>query len=713
MTRWAKRLSVVLFLSVLVIGGQQCSNVQLEKWEEVEFLSLGKNPFRLDPPVDYPQIRRLVFFVDMSQSMISGPCIQDVDAGIGFSTTPAYTPYDPNKGLGNPNDHRASGIDCQVDPSLAIDRSSIVNTQPNLQANPPVFFKTHLGMDHEKNRLEILQKWILDARDKNPPLLVSRTKVMVVPISGGISQKKLNDKWTKLTGQPSPIRFFDLTDPSLPRVLQWLREEQDLNLGLSESDDVWRYENRTMGTSAPGSQLASLYDTIQKDMRSLNQQGLLSYTDYQVIHLGDGLLTPVQKNIEDVLKFYSTCAACAAKPETCSATCGTLVQRMNDAWGYAQDQDLSKMDFYYGLMQTLPSYFGAGYLRLDFVQLQKNRLAKAYPGEVTFFEKLRPYFNARSARLSIWQSETAETPFRLVADATKASSYKVTHMYILNSNVRVNKQNEVKVDSDGDGLFDEEEDLLGTSATNPRTNGYCLDSFMANPAFSERCAAMAKAHSCDPALDSDGDGLNECEESLLGTNPFDFDTDGDGIPDSLEWIYGYNALASDEAKDTDGDGYLNMTQFNSGLGPMQSLKTAPSSAITRYELNAQGKETISHPALGDVLVELFELIVHHVPTRQGRAVNAATLPPMYLSRVGTDAAARENNRIPYEQQLLSVVPSPDRNTVTALARMIDITNPERAYWRIYKSEIPLTNVYKQPRLDLSLFRMIRANDRNE
>lgn len=37
-----------------------------------------------------------------------------------------------------------------------------------------------------------------------------------------------------------------------------------------------------------------------------------------------------------------------------------------------------------------------------------------------------------------------------------------------------------------------------------------------------------------PSADSDGDGLTDSEELLLGTNPFNPDTDGDGLSDGQE-----------------------------------------------------------------------------------------------------------------------------------------------------------------------------------
>ena len=50
--------------------------------------------------------------------------------------------------------------------------------------------------------------------------------------------------------------------------------------------------------------------------------------------------------------------------------------------------------------------------------------------------------------------------------------------------------------------------------------------------------------SCIAQIDSDGDGLSDNEELALGTNPLSADTDGDGIRDGMEVVLGTNPLHS-------------------------------------------------------------------------------------------------------------------------------------------------------------------------
>lgn len=80
----------------------------------------------------------------------------------------------------------------------------------------------------------------------------------------------------------------------------------------------------------------------------------------------------------------------------------------------------------------------------------------------------------------------------------------------------VSSQNPV-IDSDGDGLSDEEELRIGTDLLNP---------------------------------DTDLDGLSDYEELTIGTNPLNPDTDYDSIPDMEEINLGTDPLLSDTDLDT-------------------------------------------------------------------------------------------------------------------------------------------------------------------
>ena len=65
-------------------------------------------------------------------------------------------------------------------------------------------------------------------------------------------------------------------------------------------------------------------------------------------------------------------------------------------------------------------------------------------------------------------------------------------------------------------------------------------------------------------LDSDQDGLTDQEEASLGTNPNNYDTDKDGLTDREEVkVYKTNPLSAD----TDGDGFKDGDEVNNGYNP--------------------------------------------------------------------------------------------------------------------------------------------------
>jgi thiol-disulfide isomerase/thioredoxin len=68
----------------------------------------------------------------------------------------------------------------------------------------------------------------------------------------------------------------------------------------------------------------------------------------------------------------------------------------------------------------------------------------------------------------------------------------------------------------------------------------------------------------DEPVDSDGDGLTDEEELALGLDPQLADTDGDGLDDKSEIDDGLDALSVD----TDGDGYLDGDEVAEGSDPL-------------------------------------------------------------------------------------------------------------------------------------------------
>jgi hypothetical protein len=103
---------------------------------------------------------------------------------------------------------------------------------------------------------------------------------------------------------------------------------------------------------------------------------------------------------------------------------------------------------------------------------------------------------------------------------------------------------ELPVDSDGDGLLDQDEiDVHGTDPFDPDTDDDGLND-----------GDEVNVHGTDPLdADSDDDGLNDGDEvNVHGTDPLDPDTDDDGLDDGVEVSTGMDPLDPD----TDDDGIL-------------------------------------------------------------------------------------------------------------------------------------------------------------
>jgi len=121
------------------------------------------------------------------------------------------------------------------------------------------------------------------------------------------------------------------------------------------------------------------------------------------------------------------------------------------------------------------------------------------------------------------------------------------------------------LDSDGDGLTDEQERILGTDPHNPDsdgdglTDGEEVNKYKTNPLNADtdgdglKDGQEVKTYHTDPVkADTDGDGLTDGDEVLkYKTDPLKTDTDGDDLSDGDEVLKHH----TDPLKvDTDGDG---------------------------------------------------------------------------------------------------------------------------------------------------------------
>ena len=133
---------------------------------------------------------------------------------------------------------------------------------------------------------------------------------------------------------------------------------------------------------------------------------------------------------------------------------------------------------------------------------------------------------------------------------------------------------ECQVDTDGDGLTDTREDVIGTDPNDPDTDDDGIndgDEVANNTDPLNSCDPDSTRPECDP----DEDGLSNAEEDTLGTDPNDPDTDNDGIGDGEEFMNGSNPLDPCDPNstgeqcniDTDGDGLDDTDEDTLGTDP--------------------------------------------------------------------------------------------------------------------------------------------------
>jgi hypothetical protein len=147
-----------------------------------------------------------------------------------------------------------------------------------------------------------------------------------------------------------------------------------------------------------------------------------------------------------------------------------------------------------------------------------------------------------------------------------------------------------------------------------------------------------------PGVDSDGDGLSdEDETALYGTHPNNPDTDGDQMPDGWEVAHDLNPLLDDADGDPDGDGISNIEELRLGSDPSNPEDPGAQryvDALSGSDALGDGSLTspwgsIQHALSG---VSAFAAALHPVTVHVGPGVYSGpvALPP-YVSVKGVDA----------------------------------------------------------------------------
>ncbi len=158
-----------------------------------------------------------------------------------------------------------------------------------------------------------------------------------------------------------------------------------------------------------------------------------------------------------------------------------------------------------------------------------------------------------------------------------------------------------QADSDSDGLSDADELTAGTNYRDPDTDG---DGFSdgvevrfakLGATFNPTAPVFPDGGGGDPGcppnlrgVDTDCDGLLDCDEQLVGSNAQLVDSDRDGIPDGVEWLLSAQASSDDLGEDPDNDAVSTRDELRMHTHPLSPDTQNLTVNGYRYELTTDG-----------------------------------------------------------------------------------------------------------------------------
>lgn len=273
--------------------------------------------------------------------------------------------------------------------------------------------------------------------------------------------------------------------------------------------------------------LDTIHEHIRDDINKEENESDLSRSKYVVVFLSDGL-----------------------------SNTGAGIQSDFDIWNSvedivetAEDADVGSFSMNTFLLLGGFASTASGQQARDIAETTLTGMANAGDGQFRLFE-------------------TAESiDFISVIDLRLTVEYIVKYMVAYNYNVKPGIEL-VYVDSDGDGLTNDEETLHGTDPLIADSDDDGLSDFFEIRSSSPTniLDPLVQDSPCDKAVgdewvDTDLDGLTDCEEFVKGTSRKIHDSDGDGIPDGIEFLTGANPLSDQIDGDQDFDGVVDWLEI--------------------------------------------------------------------------------------------------------------------------------------------------------
>ena len=357
--------------------------------------------------------------------------------------------------------------------------------------------------------------------------------------------------------------------------------------------------------------LSTVVRVLEQDMIAAGPAEV-ARTKYIVLFMSDGVPEP---------RCNAGCDDNDVPPDSLYGVCNTseeipddvYVDMMSECPDYNQpEQIMTKVED----IMSLSDFYGAGDLSIYTVFLfAPQEEVEAVCGDV--------------ANLFGYDRDEAEPLLREIADVglgtfrdvntsedidfldfdyeSLVTPYELKEFFAINISTLPGKDGVIG-DSDRDGLDDLTEDENGLSSRNWDSDGdnygdrleFELARKSGNNNFDPLDATIPadingnSVHACngDRAYDSDGDGLRNCEEEALGTDPYAVDSDGDRMPDGIEFRLGIDPLVKDTTVDYDFDGRTSGKEIKTGLSPLtlEGEAAFADELVTHVEAGAMGQD---------------------------------------------------------------------------------------------------------------------------
>lgn len=364
-------------------------------------------------------------------------------------------------------------------------------------------------------------------------------------------------------------------------------KEGDLQAGLQslmEADITTDYQGA----------LSTAYQILEKDMLDTNpvERGR---TKYVVMFLSDGGPNPVCKegcgNDEVDIGVVVDSWCDVPRDQWCdNFNANTALCQKMEQWypsmvapcrAYNTEQEIVKK---VNEIMDLGENYGAGEIRLHTAFLFVDALPKAIrdlfydplltadqqkQGAEDLLKKMAVAGDGLYRSFNSGQS----IDFLDINYTSVARPFGITNFIVSNMNA-LPAVNRLEVDSDGDGVADsvEFDTHIGMDDRLIDSDG---DGYNDKLEYDRRDLGFDPG---DPKLpvrvcrdnerkDRDGDGLLDCEEAILGTDPKIADTDRDRIPDGIEFLFGTDPRKADAKLDPDFDGKLSDHEINIHSNP--------------------------------------------------------------------------------------------------------------------------------------------------